>query len=228
MGHDLHANKSFRAVRDHGLTIALLVMFGLSLGGHAWFGWRNEIGESLDRNEAPEAFWSYVCSGAFLESVGENWESEFLQMLVFVYLGTVLVQRGSPESRKPEGGEPVDADPRKHARDPKAPWPVRRGGVWLVLYEHSLALAFLLVLVLSWFLHAAGGAAAFSKEELAHGRAPATILQYMVTPRFWFESFQNWQSEFLSIAALVYFTVYLRQRRSPQSKPVATPHHEQE
>jgi hypothetical protein len=140
-------------------------------------------------------------------------------MAVFVLLTTILVQKGSPESRRPGVKELVDADPRDFAGNADAPWPVRRGGWVLLLYEHSLGLAFVALFLLSWVGHAAGGYAEFTADQLAHGGAPSTFGEYLASPRFWFESFQNWQSEFLSIAAMVWLSVYLRQRWSPESSP---------
>jgi hypothetical protein len=214
-------------VRDHGLTLVLLGVFLLTLFGHAWFGWLDDNQDRRQHGGSLLSFAQYLTSGGFLESVGENWESEFLQMLAFVYLGCWLVQRGSPESRDADREEEdSDEDPRLHRDDPDAPWPVRRGGILLVLYEHSLGIAFLVLFLIGFGLHAAGGLEHYNEEQLEHGEAIVTLAQYLGTPRFWFESFQNWQSEFLAVAALIYLTVYLRQRGSPQSKPVATPHAE--
>jgi hypothetical protein len=161
-----------------------------------------------------------------VEAVFENWESEFLQMAAFVVLTAYLYQKGSPESRK-LGGEP-DLD--KHpARSPKksAPWPVHRGGLILRLYSHSLSIALFLLFAVSFFLHAAGGAREYTQEQLQHGTGGAIgTLSYMGTSRFWFESFQNWQSEFLSVGALIVLSIFLRERGSPESKPVDAPHSE--
>jgi hypothetical protein len=115
----------------------------------------------------------------------------------------------------------VDPGARKNA-----PWPVRRGGWVLKLYEYSLSLAFLLLFLLCFWLHAVGGARAYSEEQLAHGGKAAGLVEYLGTAQFWFESFQNWQSEFLSLTAMVVLSVYLRHRGSPESKPVDAPHGE--
>ncbi|HYE85287.1 MAG TPA: DUF6766 family protein [Vicinamibacterales bacterium] len=169
---------------------------------------------------------AYLTSGHFISATFENWESEFLQMAVFILLTTVLVQKGSPESRRPHVKELVDADPRDHADDPDAPWPVRRGGWILTLYENSLGLAFILLFLVSWIGHAAGGFAAYVEDLVTHGQPEPALSDYLLSSRFWFESFQNWQSEFLSIAAMVWLAVYLRQRYSPESKPVHAAHDE--
>jgi hypothetical protein len=103
---------------------------------------------------------------------------------------------------------------------------VRKGGLALWLYSNSLSIAFGLLFLLSFAIHAVKGAQRHSDEQIQHGQAAVTTLQYMATSRFWFESFQNWQSEFLSLLAMVVLTIFLRQRGSPESKPVATPHRE--
>ena len=103
-------------------------------------------------------------------------------------------------------------------------WPVRKGGWTLRLYENSLSIALLALFVFSFIMHAVGGASAYNQEQLEHGGTPVSVPGYLATPRFWFESFQNWQSEFLAIGAMIVLSIYLRQRSSSQSKPVASPH----
>ena len=168
----------------------------------------------------------YLGTGHPWEALFENWESEFLQMAVFVLLTTCLVQKGSPESRRPGVKELVDADPRDFADAPDVPWPVKRGGWVLLLYEQSLGLAFIVLFLISWVGHAAGGYAEYAADQVEHGQVRPVLADYLVSPRFWFESFQNWQSEFLAIAAMVWLAVYLRQRWSPESKPVHAAHDE--
>ena len=213
-------------IRERGLTLALLGLFGVSLAGQLISGFHEYNATQTEHGQALVGAGEYLATGHPWEALFENWESEFLQMAVFVLLTTVLVQKGSPESRRPGAKELVDADPRDFADNPDVPWPVKRGGWILVLYENSLGLVFVLLFLLSWAGHAAGGFAEFAEDQLAHGEGPATFADYLGSPRFWFESFQNWQSEFLSIAAMVWFSVYLRQRWSPESKPVHAPHDE--
>jgi hypothetical protein len=153
-----------------------------------------------------------------------KWESEFLQMAAYVILTVFLYQKGSAESKKLAGEEPVDQDPHK-SRNADAPWPVRRGGWALKLYENSLSLAFLLLFLLSFIFHAVGGAQATCEESLQHTESQCySTVGYIQTSKFWYESLQNWQSEFLAVFAIVVFSVYLRQKGSPESKPVNTPH----
>jgi hypothetical protein len=166
----------------------------------------------------------YLTSGPFIEATAENWESEFLEMASYVLLTARLFQRGSAESKKPGGREAVDADPREARNDPDAPWPVRRGGWVLKLYENSLSAAFLCLFLIAFTLHAIGGARAYNVEQIAHGRPTVTAAQFLGTSQFWFQSFQNWQSEYLALTSMIVLSIFLRQRGSPQSKPVAAPH----
>lgn len=212
--------------RDRALTIVLMLCFAAGLAGQVIAGHRHYNQEQLEHGAAGVNLGDYLATGHPWSALFENWESEFLQMALFVLLTTVLVQRGSPESRRPHARELVDADPRDFAHLPDVPWPVKRGGVVLRLYERSLGLALCLLFVASWFGHALSGWRVAAADALAHGTVPESLVEFMTSSRFWFESFQNWQSEFLSIAAMVWLSVYLRQRWSPESKPVHAPHHE--
>jgi hypothetical protein len=213
-------------IRHHGLVLVNTALFVLFLLGMAVTGWQTSNQELTDHGEAAQSFGAFLGSGDFFEAVFENWESEFLQMVSYVVLTIFLVQKGSSESRPIGKPAPQDEDPRKHRNDPSAPWPVRRGGLWLVLYENSLLILFAVLFLLSFAGHAIGGAASYNEEQLMHGGPPLTALGYLGTSQFWFESFQNWQSEFMVVAVLAGAAVYLRQRGSPESKPVAAPHEE--
>lgn len=135
-----------------------------------------------------------------------------------------LRQRGSSESKRLEGKEPVDEDPNGHRNDPDAPWPVRRGGLAIAIYRHSLGIAFLVLFFASFAAHALTGAHAFSAERATHGGESVATVDYVRTPQFWFESLQNWQSELLAVVSIVLLSVFLRQQGSPESKPVHVPH----
>jgi hypothetical protein len=213
-------------VRHHGLVIVNAALFLIFLVGMAVTGWQTSNQDLIDHGLAAETFGAFLGSGDFAEAVFENWESEFLQMGSYVVLTIFLFQKGSAESKPIGRPAPQDEDPRKHRGDPAAPWPVRRGGAWLVLYENSLLLLFAVLFLASFAGHAIGGAAAYSEDQLEHGRSPVTAIEYLGTSQFWFESFQNWQSEFMVVAVLAGAAVYLRQRGSPESKPVAAPHAE--
>jgi hypothetical protein len=211
-------------IRDRSLTLALMGMFLLSLAGQLFTGFAEYNSEQEAHGHATVAMIDYLATGHPWEALFENWESEFLQMAVFVLLTTFLIQKGSPESRRPNVTEMVDTDPRDFADDPDAPWPVRRGGWVLRLYEHSLGLAFVLLFLIAWVGHAIGGFVDYAADQTTHRQPPPTFNDYLMSARFWFESFQNWQSEFLAIASMVWLAVYLRQRWSPESKPVHAPH----
>jgi len=211
-------------IHDRALTIVLMAMFLFFLAGQVVTGFWEYNDARTSHGRAPIALTAYFSTGHLWEAVFENWESEFLQMAMFVLLTTCLVQKGSPESRRPHMKELVDADPREFANAPDAPWPVRRGGWVLRVYENSLGLAFVLLFLLSWAGHAVGGFKDFAEDQAQHGQAAGQFAGYLVSSRFWFESFQNWQSEFLAIASMVWLAVYLRQRGSPESKPVHAAH----
>ena len=214
-----------KSVRENSLSTVMFGLFAVFLVLMSFAGVRQYNEEQTDHGEAPVSYVKYLTTGSFVEAVFENWESEFLQMGGFVLLTVWLRQKGSPESKKLEGDEPVDEDPRDSDRD-DAPWLARTGGVKTWLYERSLSSALFLLFLVSLVLHAAGGARAYSSEQLAHGGTAVGTLGYLKTSQFWFESFQNWQSEFLAVGALVVLSVYLRQKGSPESKPVAAAHAE--
>jgi hypothetical protein len=194
-------------------------LFGQSLTGHRVY---NE--EQTSHGEAEVSLPEYLTTGHFLEATMENWESEFLQMGAYVLLTVWFRQRGSAESKKLDEDEPVDADPLDDVRA-DSPWPVRNGkGLALALYRNSLSLAFFVLFAASFVLHLIGGAHELSQEQEAHGGGPVTPSEFLTTAQFWFQSLQNWQSEFLAVAAIVFLSIYLRQQGSPESKPVAAPH----
>jgi hypothetical protein len=215
-----------RMLRENGLSIALASLFLLFWLGQSLVGHRGHNSEQRDHMQPEVSYVSYLRSAHFWEATAENWESEFFQMFGYVILTAMLYQKGSSESKKLGETEPVDRDPRRHKRK-DAPWPVRKGGPILKLYENSLSLALLLFFLVSITMHAVAGTGVYNNEQAAHGQPEhLSVLQYAGTSRFWFESLQNWQSEFLAIGAMVVLSIFLRQRGSPESKPVDAPHHE--
>ena len=213
-------------IREHGLLLASLGLFAV------FFCFMMASGAATYNEEQREhgsqetvSVWGYLHTGDFVEATFENWESEFLQMGMYVVLTAYLFQRGSSESKPLDEPSPQDEDPRDADKRRDVPWPVRRGGVLLSLYENSLAALFFVLFAASIALHAVGGARAYSAEQQAHGEAAVSTWGFVRTAEFWFESFQNWQSEFLAVAVIVGASVYLRQRGSAESKPVAEPHH---
>jgi hypothetical protein len=167
----------------------------------------------------------YLRSPHFGEATAENWESEFFQMFVFVVATAYLYQKGSAESKDPRKKHSHHSSKRVR---PDSPWPVRRGGWVLRLYEHSLSGALFLLFGLAFGWHALSGLGLYNEERRQDGEAAVTLTEYLGSSRFWFESFQNWQSEFLSIGAMVLLSIWLREVNSPESKQVETPHWENE
>ncbi len=212
-----------RLLRDNGLSLAMFAIFFVLLVAQSIAGYLNDNSDKEQHHQPPETYGEYLTSGAFAEATFENWESEFLQMGAYVFLTAFLIQKGSPESRGPEGEE-SDADPREQRDNPDAPGPVRRGGLALTVYEHSLSLALLGLFVVSFVLHALGGHAELNAQQLEHGQAPVSLWSFVTSSEFWFQSMQNWQSEFLAVGALAVLGIFLRERGSPESKAVAAPH----
>jgi hypothetical protein len=212
-----------RLLRDNGLSIAMFGLFFVFVSAQSVMGLLDYNSTQEEHGQRSVSYFQYLGSGDFVEAIFENWESEFLQMGLYVLLTAVLFQRGSAESKDPEAQHPDDAD-YSEDMDVDIPWPVRKGGWTLRLYENSLSIALLALFVFSFIMHAVGGASAYNQEQLEHNGTPVSVPGYLATPRFWFESFQNWQSEFLAIGAMIVLSIYLRQRGSSQSKPVASPH----
>jgi hypothetical protein len=213
-----------RFLHNNGLSIVLFLLFFFSLAGQSITGWHEYNEDQQEHQQPTTSYGEYLATGHFVEATFENWESEFLQMAAYVVLTIFLFQKGSSESKKPDAIERVDIIPKQSRKDKDTPWPVRKGGWVLKLYENSLSIAFVLLFLGSVALHAAGGAKEYSQDQLEHGGQPVSMIGYMGTSRFWFESFQNWQSEFLSVGAMVVLSIWLRQKGSPESKPVDSPH----
>jgi succinate dehydrogenase hydrophobic anchor subunit len=215
-----------RLLRDNGLSIVVFGLFMLFLIGESIVG-RHAHNEELRQHGEPEvSYGEFITSGEFLESTTENWESEFLEMAGYAILTAFLFKRGSAESKKFGGPTDVDRDPRHAQLKRDAPWPVRRGGWVLRVYENSLSLAFVLLFAGAFLLHAWGGMRAYNDDQIEHGEAAVSLWQFLGTPTFWFQSLQNWQSEFLGLSSMIVLSIFLRQRGSPESKPVDAPHSE--
>ena len=213
-----------RIFRENGLSLVLLTLFLLFWGGQSFVGHREYNQDQQEHGQATVSYIGYLKSAHFWEATAENWESEFFQMFGYVILTAILFQKGSAESKKPDEPEEVDREPRRR-RGGETPGPVRRGGWVLKLYEHSLSIAFFFFFLTSIVMHAVAGSAVYNEDQASHGSGERlTVLQYAGTSRFWFESLQNWQSEFLAVLAIVVLSIFLRQRGSPESKPVDAPH----
>ena len=210
--------------KNNGLSIAFATLFIITLLAQVYFG-QQEYNKELIENKGNEVnLAQYLTSGHFVQSTFENWESEFFQMALFVILTIFLKQKGSSESKKFDGTDEADRQPDPDKEG--APWPVKKGGFVLTLYKNSLSIALMILFIISFVLHFYGSLADENTQKQLKGEALASAGDYITDSRFWFESFQNWQSEFLSVFAIVALSIYLRQQGSPQSKPVDAAHDE--
>jgi hypothetical protein len=208
-------------LKNNGLSLAFFILFLLSLVGQIFTGLSEHNQEMTEMGGHAVGLIDYLRSGHFLQATFENWESEFLQMGLFLVLSMFLYQKGSSESKDPDKEEEVDRKPDPRRKN--APWPVKKGGIWLALYKNSLSFAFGLLFLTSFMLHWRGSLRDYNDEQILKHLPTENALQYLGNARFWFESFQNWQSEFLSIFAIIVFSIFLREHHSPQSKPVDAP-----
>ena len=208
----------------NGLSLVFGALVLLTLAGQFINGLRYHNEELMHQyNQLPLDGWEYLTTGHFISATFENWESEFLQMALYVLLTVFLRQKGSSESKSLDEKEEVDREP---VPGPDAPWPVRRGGWWLKIYQNSLSLAFALLFLISFILHLYGSWKDELSERRLEGEPPISLGEHLAGNRFWYESFQNWQSEFLSVASIIVLSIFLRQKGSPESKPVDAPNSE--
>ncbi len=207
--------------RYNGLSIVFLFLFLASLCGQSFTGWKQYNQEMQDKGGQQVNFSNYFSTGHFIEATFENWESEYLQMLSFIALTMFLYQKGSSESKDPDKKEEVDKEPEYNKKD--APWAVRRGGWVLALYKHSLTIIMASLFVFCFCLHWYGSLKQYNEDQTLEGKPTETAMQYLSNSKLWFESFENWQSEFLSVVSIVVLSIYFRQKNSAQSKPVDAP-----
>lgn len=208
--------------RENSLSIVLFLLFFVFLIALSITGYAHENEEMAMHAQSPVSYVSYVTSGSFVEAVFENWESEFLQMGALVVLTIWLVQKGSADSKKLRGKDPVDTSSR-YSIIRASNWSSRKKAIGKAVYANSLSIALFGLFFVSFILHVFGGVAAANEEALLHGQETMSALEYARSSQFWFESFQNWQSEFLAVGLLLLLSVFLRQRGSPESKPIGEP-----
>lgn len=211
-------------IYQNSLSIVFLSLFILAFAGQIYFGIQEYNEDLVDNGFHAVNFIEYLSTGHFIEATFENWESEFLQMGLFVWFTIFLRQKGSSESKGFDGKEEVDREPNPNKKN--VPWPVKKGGIWLKLYQNSLTISLLLLFVISFVLHFYGSMKDENTMNILEGKPQLSTLNYLTDSRLWFESFQNWQSEFLSVFAIIILSVFLRQKGSSQSKPVDAPHSE--
>jgi hypothetical protein len=210
----------------NGLSLAFGLLFAASLTGQAFSGLAYYNQEQVASNLEEITFWQYVTSSSFAVDVSENWQSEYLQFLLFIVLTVWLVQKGSPESKSiDERGQQSDEEQLigPYAKPASPKW-ARVGGLRTTIFSNSLGIVMGLVFALSWLVQSVTGFSAFAETQLENLQDPGTWGSYVVSAEFWNRTLQNWQSEFLAVWSMVILSVYLRQRGSPESKPVGTPH----
>ena len=214
-------------VRECSLSLAFGVLFLAALVGQAIAGWKQlnaqQVAEGLGRLTLPQ----YLTSADFAVDVAENWQSEYLQFLLYLLLTVWLVQKGSPESKElgRAGRESQKDQKLGEYATPESPRWARAGGWRTAVYSSSLALAMGSIFLASWLVQSIAGRAAFNEERLQRLQDPVGWGAYLMDPDFWARTLQNWQSEFLAVGSMAVLSIYLRQRGSPESKPVGQPHH---
>lgn len=207
--------------RNNSLTIVFSLMFVISFFLQSITGFRQYNQKQQEAGAAKISYGHYFSTGHFIEATFENWESEFLQMAMFVTLSMFLYQKGSSQSKDPDKKAEVESESAPKRR--KAPWPVKKGGFVLSLYKYSLGYALFLLFILSFLMHWYGSLKGYNHQQMLKGLNTQTAFEYLTNSKLWFESFENWQSEFLSIVSLSVLSIFFRQKDSPQSKPVDAP-----
>jgi hypothetical protein len=216
-----------RWVRDHSLSLFFLVIFLAALVGQAIAGHALHNNEAVAHHSETMSFWRYITSSDFGNAVLENWQSEYLQFMLFMLATVWLIQRGSPESKQP-GEEGRESDEKQrigpHAQPDSPKWS-KEGGIKTAIYSNSLLIVMSIIFFGSWFAQSVTGWTAFNAEQVDHHEATVSWIGYLGSADFWEATLENWQSEFLAVGSFAAITVYLRQRGSPESKPVGAPHH---
>jgi hypothetical protein len=215
-----------RFLKQQGLSLAFAFIFLVTLIGQAFVGHADFNDDQLAHHGSPISLLRYITSSPFATDVLENWQSEYLQFSLYIFATVWLLQRGSTESKAlDKAGLESDADQKlgEHATPDSPRW-ARVGGIRTRIYSNSLLLVMTTIWVLSWLGQSIGGHVAYNAEQLDHLEAPVSWLGYVGTADFWDRTLQNWQSEFLAVGSMAALSIYLRQRGSPESKPVGSPH----
>jgi hypothetical protein len=201
-----------KALRDNGLSLFFLTIFVAALIGQAIAGSAEFNNEAIEHGSETKSLLSYVVSADFGQAVMENWQSEYLQFTLFIFATVWFVQKGSPESKKVDQvGTQSDAEQLVESRD---------RGLKLFLYSNSLLMVMGAIWIGSWLAQSLTGWRVYNEQALEHDESTLGWLQFVGTADFWESTLQNWQSEFLAVGSMVVFSIYLRQRGSPESKPV--------
>jgi hypothetical protein len=217
--------KARRFLKEHSLSLFFLALFALALTGQAIAGHSLYNSEQLEHGERTIGFWRYVISSDFGQAVTENWQSEYLQFALFALATVWLLQKGSPESKElDKSGTESDKEQRigRYADEDSPRW-ARTGGIRTAIYSNSLIIVMALIFFGSWFAQSLTGMNAYNQEQATHGEPALSWWSYIGSSEFWESTLQNWQSEFLAVGSFAVLAVYLRQRGSPESKPVGAP-----
>jgi hypothetical protein len=213
-------------LRSNSLSVVFLLLFLAALFGQSLAGQRSFNAEQAQHGGEPIAYSRYLVSSHFGSAVLENWQSEYLQFSLFILATVWLVQRGSTESKKPdEAGRESDQKQLigPHARR-NSPALAKAGGWGRWVYENSLIIVMATIFVAAWFGQSVTAWNEYNSEQAEHGDPTVSWLGYLDRADFWEKTLENWQSEFLAVGTMAVFTIYLRQRGSPESKPVGAPH----
>jgi hypothetical protein len=215
-----------RFVRECSLSLFFGSIFLLALVGQGVAGWKqfnnDQVAEGLGRITLPD----YLASADFAVDVSENWQSEYLQFLLYIVATVWFLQRGSPESKelsKPGLESDKDQKVGRYADDASPSW-AGAGGARTALFSWSLTIVMATIFLLSWLVQSVAGWSAFNEIRLQRLQDPLTWATYLTNADFWARSLQNWQSEFLAVGSMAVLSIYLRQRGSPESKPVGAAH----
>jgi hypothetical protein len=215
-----------RFLRENSLSLVFLLFFLVAVVGQAYSGWKEFNDQAQAHHEALISLGRYVTSSNFGNALLENWQSEYLQFTLYILLTVWFIQRGSPESKEPgdEGGESDEDQQIGEYAGRGAPRLARVGGSRTWLYANSLVLLMVTIWLLSWFGQSVTGWSDYNSDQITHHQPEVSWLGYLGTADFWQATLQNWQSEFLAVGSMAAFSIYLRQRGSPESKPVGAPH----
>ena len=213
-----------RFLRENGLSVFFGVIFLAALLGQSLSGLAEVNQQQVAQGLTTMTYGQYLTSSDFAVDVAENWQSEYLQFLLYIWATVWLLQRGSAESKERAGNGSDEEQRIGRFAGPDSPALVRRGGVAAAVYSRSLVLTMGAIFVASWLAQSVAGAASYDRQQLGQLEDPVSWLGYLVTPDFWNRTLQNWQSEFLAVASMSALGIYLRQRGSPESKPVGSPH----
>jgi hypothetical protein len=215
-----------RTLRNHSLGLTFGLLFLAALVGQAFVGLADFNAQQVTNGLPPISLGRYVTSSSFAVDVVENWQSEYLQFFLFLVLTVWLVQKGSPESKALDKvGRESDEEQHvgRYAREDSPAW-ARATGWRLTVYSNSLGFVMGAIFLLSWLVQSVAGVAAYNEQQLSRRQDPVSWSTYLVEPDFWNRTLQNWQSELLAVASMAILAIYLRQRGSPESKPVGTAH----